>query len=164
MLQPDSSAAPKPAVDLPFGVRVVAPIDRRHFTVANSPDWDNPPSTCPVETAEDESAAQKLGAAGIDPLPTALRQRIAVLWDTAEAFATQLDVGIEAVKDPLLNLFQARGVLITDDDTLTLARRSVQEILATAAEGALQRGYHDLNPFFLNEALFARPHLFPFTD
>ena len=44
------------------------------------------------------------------------------------------------------------------------ARQGVARIMALTVHGAQERGFHSLQEFFLNEALFKAPHTFPLTD
>jgi hypothetical protein len=68
------------------------------------------------------------------------------------------------VRDPLLSLFEGRIALVTDDAKLQQGRQAVARLITTAADGAGRRGFHTLEPFFVNEALFAMPRVFPLTD
>jgi hypothetical protein len=162
-LQPAPNTAPKFDHKL-LAVRVIAAVDRRHYTVSDMNGCTNPPSTCLVETPADEQAATELGSQGLEVLPVEVRRRIAALWEAAEATAQQLGFRLESVKDPLLTLFQGRISLITNDDDLRRGRGAAVRLVATMVHGAQEKGFHVLNEFFLNEALFALPRLFPLTD
>jgi hypothetical protein len=59
---------------------------------------------------------------------------------------------------------QGRISLVTTDDQLKIAQNAVSRLMATAIQGTRERGFHVLNEFFLNEALFKLPRLFPLTD
>ena len=63
-----------------------------------------------------------------------------------------------------MELFQARSSPITKDEQLTTARRAVARLVVTMVEGARRRGFHVMSEFFLTEALFSLPRLFPLTD
>ena len=123
-----------------------------------------PPATCSVETENDERTATALGADAVQVLPLIVRQRIDALWRTADARAKQLEFSIDAAKDALVTLFQGRVSLITNDDDIVKAERSVLQLVSTMVEGARARGFHAMSEFFLNEALFKLPHLYPLTD
>lgn len=163
-LQPDPKAAPKQDHKLPMSVRLIAAVDRRHYTVAPMDGCTEPPGTCTVESLEDEQVAKELGAEGLEVLPLDVRRRIAALWETADAVATANDFNLDHVRDPLLTLFQARIPLVTNEDELTRARAAVKRLLTTMVEGARARGFRVLTDFFFTEALFKLPRLFPLTD
>jgi hypothetical protein len=162
-LQPDPSAAPHFDVKLPLCVRVIGSLDRRHYSVSAVDGCTNPPDTCPVESEQDERRAIKLGNA-VQVLPVAARERIDGLWATAEATAQELDFPIDAAKDPLISLFQGRIALVTNDAQFKQAQENVVRLVAAMIEGAKARDFHVMSEFFLTEALFNLPHLFPFTD
>jgi hypothetical protein len=61
-------------------------------------------------------------------------------------------------KDLLLTLFQGRVPLVTNDDDLKRAQIGAAQLVANAIRGARHA------PFYVNEALFNTPHLFPVTD
>jgi hypothetical protein len=155
---------PNGANKLPFAVRLVGAVDRRHYTISPLDGWTNPPRTCPVETEADEASAAELGAAGLELQPPDVRRRIAALWETADAVAKANEFNLDHVRDPLLTLFQARVPLVTNEDDLKVAGRAVVRLVSTMVDGAHQRGFHVLNEFFFNEALFKLPRLFPLTD
>lgn len=163
-LHPDPAASPSHDHRKPFETRLVSAVDRRHHTVAPLDGWTNPPATCPVETAEDERRIARVGAVGIQVLSAADRVRMATLWETAEAVARARDFTLDEVRDELLTLFQGRIALVTDDAQLRAAREAVARLIVTAIGGARQRGFHVLTGFFLNEALFNLPRLYPLTD
>jgi hypothetical protein len=164
-LRPDPTALPNPAINLPFGVRVVAAVDRRHYTVRPLAGWTTPPATCQVETAADEQTANAIGVMGIEVQPIEVQRRIAAMWEAAADTAAQLDVPLTESRDALLTLFQGRISLVTNDDQLSQGRNAVVRLVSTAIDGARQRGYtNSLPEFFLTEALFKLPRLFPLTD
>ena len=66
--------------------------------------------------------------------------------------------------DALLTLFQGRISLVTNDNDLSAARRSVRQLVAAMVDGAQRRNFHVMNEFFLTEALYRLHPLFPFTD
>jgi len=54
---------------------------------------------------------------------------------------------------------------VTDDgQKLHDAREAVARLVKTTMAGARERGFHVLSEFFLNEALFKMPRVFPLTD
>ena len=157
-LQPNASGK------LPLKLRLISAVDRCHYTVAPLPDWENPPDTCPRETAADEQTAAEVGASGLVIQSDEERRRVLVLWETALDVAKAKDVSLDDVRDPLLSLFEGRIRLVTDDAKLLQGRQAVARLITTAADGARRRGFHKLEPFFVNEALFAMPRVFPLTD
>jgi hypothetical protein len=163
-LKPDPTAAPKPAKNLPLNVRLIGAVDRGHYTVAPLSGFASLPPTCSVETVTDEALAHELGAEALEVLPIDVRRRIAAMWETADAVATAQGYSLSLVRDPLLTLFQGRVPLITDEDTLTTARRAAARLTADMIHGAKSRGFNTLPEFFLTEALFNTRPLFPFTD
>jgi hypothetical protein len=54
--------------------------------------------------------------------------------------------------------------LVTNDAQLTIAREAVARLMHATIKNARDRGFHVLSEFFLNEALFQLPRLFPLTD
>jgi len=163
-LQPDPTAAPHPDVKVPFPVRVVSAVDRRHYTAGPRPDWTSPPDTCSVETVADEKVATQLGGGGLEVTPLPVQRRIAALWEAALDAASQMDFPIDKVKEPLLMLFHGRVSLITNDQQLNQARDATARLVSTMIRGARERGYQMAEEFFLNEALFKLPRLYPLTD
>jgi hypothetical protein len=163
-LQPDPTRTPSGDRRLPLKVRLISAVDRQHYTVTPMAEYTNPPRSCPVETPAEEQHATEIGPSGIEVLPTEVRVRIAAMWETADAVARANGFNLDQVRDLLLTLFQGRVSLVTTDDELVVARKAVSRLIATAVKGARGRGFHVLNPFFLNEALFQLPRLFPLTD
>jgi hypothetical protein len=163
-LTPNPDAARHIEHQLPVKIRLIGAVDRRHYTVLPVDGCTDPPATCPVETESDERKALELSAGGLEVLPTEVRRRIAALWETADAAATANGFTLSQIREPLLTLFQARIPLVTNEEQLTAARQAVNRLLLTAIEGARQRNFHVLAEFFLNEALFKLPRLFPLTD
>jgi hypothetical protein len=162
---PDPAVAPQPALTLPFNLRVVSAVDRRHHTANPDAPWMSAPDTCPIETIADEQTAAELGAKGIETMPIEQRRRVLALWETAQAVAKEQDVSINELHDALLTLFQGRVGLITNDAQLAQGQQAAARLLATAIQGASARGYHNNVPeFFLTEALFKMPRVFPLTD
>jgi len=155
---------PKPDFKLPIEVRFVGAVDRRHYTIAPLDDWTNPPATCPVENAADETVANKVGPVGLEVLPLAKRRQVIAMWEAAMAAANQKEATIDNVKDILLQLFQARVPLINSDDDLQKAVNAVAVLVSTAIDNSVHRGFHTVEPVFVNEAIAKRPHLFPLTD
>jgi hypothetical protein len=163
-LAPAASCAPKPRRDLPLKVRLIESVDRYHYTVSPQPEWTNPPATCIEETEADEKTAGEVGAGGIVVLPIDARRRVAALWETAEAIAKANEFTLDHVHEALLSLLEGRISLVTNEADLTRARSGVATLTERMVHGARQRGFHVLAEFFLNEALFNSPHLYPVTD
>lgn len=163
-LRPDPTAAPKPDHKLPMSVRLIAAVDRRHYTVAPMDGCTDPPSTCLLESAADEQTATEVSAGGLEVLPPEVRRRIAAMWETAEAVAIANDFTLDHVRDDLLTLFQGRVSLVTTEAELLVAREAVNRLLLTMVDGARARGFRVLTDFFFTEALFKLPRLFPLTD
>jgi hypothetical protein len=87
------------------------------------------------------------------------------MWEAAADTAAQPGVPLTESRDALLTLFQGRISLVTNDDQLSQGRNAVVRLVSTAIDGARQRGYtNSLPEFFLTEALFKLPRLFPLTD
>ena len=163
-LRPDPTSAPKPDHKLPMSVRLIAAVDRRHYTVAPMDGCTDPPSTCLLESPADEQTAAELSAGGLEMLPPEVRRRIAAMWETAEAVATANDFNLDHVRDSLLTLFQGRISLVTNETELVVARQAVNRLLLTMIDGARARTFRVLTDFFFTEALFKLPRLFPLTD
>jgi len=163
-LLPDPATLPKTDQKLPLNVRLISAVDRCHYTVSHLDDWTNPPKTCAVETPADERTASELGAKGIEVLPVDQRRRIAAMWEAAAEVATQRGFKLDPVRDPLLTLFQGRISLVTNEEELKTARNSAARLVLAMIHGAEMRAFHVLTEFFLTEALFNLPHLFPLTD
>jgi hypothetical protein len=157
-------ADPKPAKRLPICVRAISSTDRRHYTVAPLEDWTNPPQTCPIEEQADEQEATPVGASGIELLPVDVRRRIAAMWEEADRVARDKGYNLEHARAWLLNLLEGRVILVTSEADLARARANIGVLIATAAANAKKRDFRVLSEFFLNEALFSLPHLFPFRD
>ncbi|MBS1816702.1 MAG: DUF2235 domain-containing protein [Acidobacteria bacterium] len=155
---------PKPAKDLPVCVRAIASTDRRHYTVAPAAEWTNPPATCPVEDEPAEKHASEIGESGIELLPVEVRRRMAAMWEAADTVARDRGFDLEHVRAWLLNLIEGRVILVTTDAQLTLARANMGRLIAVATDNARRRDFRVLTDFFLNEALFSLPHLYPLTD
>ncbi len=157
---------PHPGNKLPATVRVIAGVDRQHYSVSPMQGWTTPPATCPVETQNDEDAATALGAGGIELLPTPVRNRISAMWEAAQDRAQRLGMGIEDedVTEWLLTLIEGRVGLVQGPDDLQRARASMETLITVGVSNAQHRLYNKLEPVFLNEALFNLPHLFPLTD
>jgi len=162
---PPVTATPKPDHKLPIPVRLVAPVDRRHYSVADLTDWTNPPPTCPVETEADESVAAKAGDVTIAELPIDQRRKVMVMAETARATATRLEVTVEpATYDQLMYLFQLRLPVIQTDDDLKAAARAASELVARAASNARHAQFPTVEPVFVTQALSQRPALPPLSD
>jgi len=155
---------PRPAQRLPVSVRAVSSTDRRHYTVTHLDGWTDPPATCPVEAEADEGKASELSASGVELLPLAVRRRVAALWEAADKVAHDEGFNLDHARTWLLTLIEGRIILVTNEAELTRARTNVGVLIATAAANTRRRDFRVLSEFFLNEALFSLPHLFPLRD
>lgn len=156
--------APIPATKLLVPVRAVASVDRVHYSVGPLDGWLTPPATCRVASEDDEQKPPAMSAGGIELLAPDVRRRISAIWEAAEHSARNEGFDLVHAREWLLTLFEGRVCLISTDAELTLARANVGRLISTAAAGAKQRDFRVLQDFFLNEALFNLPHLYPFTD
>jgi hypothetical protein len=165
-LKPDPAALPSPAGrhKLPLAIRTVSSTDRGHYTVTPLKGWATLPDTCAVESESDECAAAEIGSNGIEVLPLEVRRRVLAMWEAAQQIAAREDMPLDDSKDLLLTLFQGRVPLVGSDDDLRRAQIGAAQLVANAIRGARNRGEHHLAPFYVNEALFNTPHLFPLTD
>jgi hypothetical protein len=163
-LKPNPAAPPMQDHKLPLKIRLISAIDRYHYTVSPEDGCINPPSTNTVESVADEQVATEMGPKGLEILPPDARARLNALWDTAVAVAKTRDFTLDPVHDGLLTLLQARIPLVTNDDQLATARQAVGRLTTSMMDGAHQRNFVVLAPFFLNEALLKNPRLFPLTD
>ncbi len=166
-LQPNPATAPRFASPkLPLDIRLVRAVDRAHYSVEPADGCRTPPDTCPVETLQDEQRAREVGSGGLATLPPEVRARIAALWEAADATARSRDFTLEPIEihDPLLALIVGRIPLVTDDESLARARGAVVRLVREMAASARRRDFHQLNAFFLTEAMFKLKPLFPFTD
>lgn len=163
-LRPDPSAQPHVDKRLPLRVRVVGMLDRRHYTVSNVADGDNPPDSCPVETVADEQTAADVASVGVVVLTPSERVHVAQLSRVAELTAQKLDFPLDGVRDALGTLIEGRIPLVTNDDELGRARDATSTLVATMIRGAKKESFAALNEFFLTQALFQLRPLFPFTD
>lgn len=164
VLKPDPTTAPHFDFKLPLEVRDVSAVDRVHYTVATLDGCTNPPSTCSIETEADEQTARELGATLDIAISSEALRRITVLWETAVDRAKELDFSIDDVKAPLVSLFQERVSLITTDQQLHDARVAVVRLVTEMVAAARRIGFHAMNEFFLNQALFNIGRLPPFTN
>lgn len=150
---------------LPLKLRLISAVDRRHHTVAPMEGCTSPPSTCLIETVEDEQQVAELGETGLEVLSAEDRARVGTLWETAKDAAKQLDdFPIDGAADAFLNMFEARVPLITTAEELQRARAAVTRLVATMVHDAQIRSQHAVNAFSLTDALFKEFPLFPFTD
>lgn len=149
---------------LPIPVRVVDSVDRTHYSVSPLDGWTNPPSTCPIETEALEATASEVGASGVHLLPIEVRRRMAAIWDAAETVARTHDFDLDHVRTWLLTLIEGRISLVTSEPQLTLARANMGQFMAHACRNAKRRDYRVLTEFFMNEARFELPNLYPLTD
>jgi hypothetical protein len=165
VLKPDPTSVPDPRRKFPLSLRLIAAVDRQHYTVGPLQGWTIPPATCPVETAADECVASEVGAAGLEVLPIAVQRRVAAMWEAADAAAKSEGYSLDACKEGLLSLFHGRVPLVTNDADLNRARNNTVKLMAVTIRGARERGYSTSIPeFFLTEALFKLPRTYPFTD
>ena len=162
-LQPDPSASPRPALDLPLDVRNVDSLDRRHCSVLPAAGWRMPPDTCPVETTEDEHTAVRI-VASVTVLSQDALKRVSAVVGAAETAAQQLDFSLAGVRQALFTLIEGRIPLVTTDAQLATARANVGQLVGEMVRNAISRHFHGLNEFFLTEALFNLGSLFPFRD
>ena len=165
-LNPNPAALPSPAGGhkLPVAIRTVSSTDRGHYTVRPLDGWASLPDTCAVERASDESEAETVGGGGIEIMPLEVRRRVLAMWEAAQQIAAREDMPLDDSKDLLLTLFQGRVPLVTNDDDMRRAQIGAAQLVANAIRGARRRGEHRLAPFYVNEALFNTPHLYPLTD
>jgi hypothetical protein len=163
VLQPEVTE-PRPARRLTVGVRAISSTDRRHYTVTALGEWTTPPATCPVEGEADERKASGVGVSGIELLPIEVRRRIAAMWESADKVAHDKGFNLDHARAWLLNLFEGRVILVTNEAELARARANVGVLIETAAANAKRRDFRVLSEFFLNEALFSLPHLYPVRD
>ena len=155
---------PRPSKDLALPVRAISSTDRTHYSVAPLGKWTVPPATCPVESADDECVAREVGASGVEIMSLAERRRLAAMWEAADQVAHNNGFDLEHARSWLLNLLEGRVILVTNDADLTRARSGVGALVQAAADEAKRRDFRVLSEFFLNEALFRLPHLYPVTD
>lgn len=164
-LHPAPHTPPKPAAPLPFDIRAIAAVDRRHYTADPQPPWRTAPDTCPIETEQEEGTARPVGPAGVTALPMAVRRRVVAMWEAAEAVATAEAVSLAQVKGALLELFQERVILIANDDQLQQGRQAAAQLVSTMIQDARRGGYATtVPPFFFTQALYQSRHLTPLTD
>ena len=163
-LHPDPAARPHVNKDLKLDVRLIAGVDRGHYTVSRLAGLTNLPDTCPIETVADEEQAKELGADTLEVMPLPVRRRIAAMWEAAESAAKELDFPLDGVQDALLTLFQGRVPLVTNDADLNRARAATVRLVGSMVDGAQRRSFHHLTEFFLTEALFNTRPLYPFTE
>jgi len=162
-LQPQLSE-PKASKKLPIPLRIVSSTDRRHYTVSNLDGWTNPPATCPVEGETDERTASAVGESGIQLMPVEVRRRIAAMYEAADKAARKQEYNLDHVRTWLLNLFEGRVILVTNENDLARACANVGVLIDTATGNARRRDFRVLQEFFMNEALFSLPHLYPLRD
>ena len=165
-LKPDQTVQPSlgGGHKLPVAIRTVSSTDRGHYTVKPLQGWASLPDTCAVESESDECAASEIGDSGIEILPLEVRRRVLAMWEAAQQIAAREDTSLDDSKDLLLTLFQGRVSLVATDDDVKRAQIGAAQLVANAIRGARNRGEHRLAPFYVNEALFNTPHLFPVTD
>jgi hypothetical protein len=167
-LAPDPTCRPKPSSDLPLDIRLVTDVDRRHYTAAPLDGCRATPDTCSVETLIDEEKAVAVGAGGIETLPEEFQTRVTQLQSVA---LYQLKAHDFPMTDPvangtegLLSLIEARIPLVTDDAKLLQARTSTIRLVDETVRLAKAKGYHTINDFFVNQAIFNLRPVFPYSD
>jgi len=159
-----SALEPKASSPLPLKIRFISAVDRCHYSVVPMDDWTNPPATCPKETEADEATAAEVGKAGLGVLTGDARLRFLAMWETALDHAAAHDFTLDPIRDPLMTLLEGRVQLVTDAQKLQEARKAVARLVEGTIAGARERGFHVLSEFFLNEALFKMPRVFPLTN
>jgi len=163
-LNPDPTAHPKPAADLPHDIRLVTDVDRLHYMLGPCAGFRTPPGTSPIEAAGDLDTVREVGASGLSTLPAVFTDRVKVLASVAAAQARALDFPLDGVREGLLGLMESRIPLVTDDQKLLEARDATIKLVTEMVAGAKRHQFHALNDFFLTEALFKLQPLPPFTD
>lgn len=163
-LKPDPAAPVSVNTRLKLDIRLVGSLDRCHYSVAARRGCRMPPETCRLETPEDEAVARELAADALTYLTDLDRARIAALTERAERTAQALEFELTDSRQAFTTLLQGRIPLVSDEEKLQQAGAATEQLIRTAVQGAQRRGFHRLNEFFLNEALFRLRPLFPFTD
>ena len=155
---------PVPATKLRIPIRAVASVDVVHYSVAPLEGWLTPPATCRIASQDEEHRPATIRNGGLELLPADARRRISAMWDAADEVARRQGFDLAHSREWLLTLFEGRVSLVTTDAELTLARANGGRLITAAADNARRRDFRVLQEFFLNEALFSLPHLFPLTD
>jgi hypothetical protein len=158
-----AQAPPKPSSSLPLPVRAVYSVDRQHYSVTPLQKWTNPPATCPVENLDDECVAQAVGDNGIQVGAPDVQARILAIRAAAGEAAIAEGLNLDHALVWLMELIEGRVGLVTDA-TLPRACANAQVLVKRAALIGRRLHYDMLMDNFLQQALFASPHLFPFTD
>jgi len=164
-LKPDPTAAPvfdlvhTPAI---VDVRTVFDVDRKHYTVQSMPDCRAVPNSCSIETEADEKQAIKID--GLSILSPELENRVTVLASVAaaEARATGFLFGDEA-QEALLARIHDRVRLVTNDQDLLTARQNTIKLVDETVRCAQKHQFHEVNEFFVTEALQNLRPIFPFV-
>jgi hypothetical protein len=164
-LQPKPGAKPHLKSALILKVRHISKVDRVHYTVGPYPKATTPPSTCPIETVQDEGRISELSATGIELFPEAVRAKINALAMQANETATQ-QFGIELgeARDALVTLIQNRIPLVESAEDLNRARKSTADLVATMVDQMKKDGMMGLSAYTLQGALLRFSNLFPYTD
>ena len=162
-LHPDPTAPARLRKLLTHDVRVVAKVDRYHYTVTPEEGCRTPPGTCTAETAADERTAREVGADGLQLLPPVMRARLSTLVGVADATAAGLKCSLDGVREALNTLLQGRLPLVDSDDKLAQAKTSTARLVTTMVAEARKLGF-DANEFALNKALYDLWPIFPFSD
>jgi hypothetical protein len=163
-LHPDPTAPPHLDPNLPLNIRHVSAVDRVHRSVNPFAGCTDPPGTCGIESEADEKTARELGTDPMEVLPPEMQTRVKALIETAEQTAKQLDFPLDGVREALVTLIQGRIPLVTDDKSMTQAKKATVRLVAETIRNATKRNFHAVNEFFLTEALFDLRPLFPYTD
>lgn len=167
-LAPDPTCRPKPSSDLPLDIRLVSDVDRRHYTAAPLDGCRTAPDTCLLEALGDEEKAIAVGAGGVETMPGEFQTRVTQLQSVA---LYQLKSHDFPMTDPvkngtegLLSLIEARIPLVTDDAKLLEARAATIRLVDETVRLAKTKGFHTINDFFVNQAIFNLRPVFPYSD
>ncbi len=160
-LRPDPSARPK-LDQLSLDVRLIAGVDRLHYTVKPLPGACSPPGTCAIETEDDERRATNVAAVIVYPID--VRGRIAALVAQADATAKAAGYALGESRDALVTLIQGRVPLITTNQEMEKARDATTRLVSRMVRVARQNSWPALNEYMLTNALYYLRPLYPFTD
>jgi hypothetical protein len=96
-----------------------------------------------------------------------VRNRIAAMWEAAQDRAQRLGVEIkdEDTTEWIMTLIEGRVGLVQTPEDLQRARAAMETLITAGVDNAKRKGINNkLDAFFLNDALFNLPHLFPLSD
>lgn len=162
-LNPLPATAPKfGSPKLTLDIRIIAAVDRVHYSVGAVAGCAVPPSTCVIETEADEAVAKKVTT--VEVLSDVALQRVEALYRVAAKIVADEGFTLGDIEEPLLDLIEHRIRLVQNDAQLAQATQGVARVVGQTVRNAQQRGFHVLQEFFLNEALFQCPRTFPLTD